>query len=96
MAQEQQIDILNTADVVTNVEQSILSPLLELFVEMDHQYRDDEVYVKQYGELGRELTLEAVPPNASAQGPKAIFGDWEEAGVVSISTYGSGFAYLRL
>ena len=34
MAQEQQIDILNTADAVTVVEEGILTPMLELFVEI--------------------------------------------------------------
>lgn len=62
VAQEQQIDILTTADAVTVVEQAILTPLLELFVEMDHQYRDKEIYVKQYGKMGDAVTLEAIPP----------------------------------
>lgn len=61
-AQEQQIDILTTADAVTTVEQGILTPLLELFVEMDHQYRDDEIMVKQYGKMGLEAQMESVPP----------------------------------
>jgi hypothetical protein len=62
IAQEQQIDILTTADAVTVVEQGILTPLLELFVEMDHQYRDEEIMVKQYGKMGLEAQMEAVPP----------------------------------
>lgn len=62
IAQEQQIDILNTADAVTVVEEGILTPMLELFVEMDHQYRDKDVVVKQYGKMGVEAQMEAVPP----------------------------------
>src|SRR5580658_792388 len=54
IAQEQQIDILNTADAVTVIEQGILTPLLELFVEMDHQYRDEAITVKQFGQMGVE------------------------------------------
>ena len=62
IAQEQQIDILTTADAVTTIEQGILTPLLELFVEMDHQYRDEDLMVKQYGKMGLEAQMEAVPP----------------------------------
>jgi len=62
IAQEQQVDILTTADAVTTVEQGILTPLLELFVEMDHQYRDDDIMVKQYGKMGLEAEMESVPP----------------------------------
>jgi len=62
IAQEQQIDILTTADSVTVVEEGILTPLLELFVEMDHQYRDEDIMVKQYGRMGVEATMELVPP----------------------------------
>lgn len=62
IAQEQQIDILNTADAVTVLEEGILTPLLELFVDMDHQYRDDEITVKQFGQMGLEARMEQVPP----------------------------------
>jgi len=62
VAQEQQIDILTTADAVTIVEEGILTPLLELFVEMDHQYRDDPILVKQFGKMGVEAKMEEVPP----------------------------------
>lgn len=62
IAQEQQIDILNTADAVTVIEHGVLTPLLELFVEMDHQYRDDDITVKQFGQMGVEASLETVPP----------------------------------
>jgi hypothetical protein len=62
IAQEQQIDILNTADAVTVIEEGVLTPLLELMIEMDHQYRDEEVTVKQFGQMGVEATMEVVPP----------------------------------
>jgi hypothetical protein len=62
IASEQQIDILNTADAVTTVEEGILTPMLELFVAMDHQYRDEEIIVNQYGKMGIEAKMEAVPP----------------------------------
>lgn len=62
IAQEQQVDILTTADAVTVIEEGILTPMLELFVEMDHQYRDEEIAVKQFGRMGLEATIEKVPP----------------------------------
>lgn len=62
IAQEQQIDILTTADAVTTVEQGILTPWLELVIEMDHQYRDDDLWVKKFGQMGVESQMEAVPP----------------------------------
>src|SRR5262249_27578610 len=36
IAQEQMVDILTTADAVTVIEEGILSPLLGLFIELDH------------------------------------------------------------
>lgn len=62
VAQEQQVDILTTADAVTVVEQGILSPMLEMFVEMDHQYRDTELQVKSFGRMGMEAKMQSVPP----------------------------------
>ena len=62
IAQEQQIDVLNTADAVTVIENGLLTPMLELFVEMDHQYRDDDLMVPQFGKMGVEAQMESVPP----------------------------------
>lgn len=62
IAQEQQIDILNTADAVTVLEEGILTPMLELFVELDHQYRDEEITVRQFGEMGLRAAMEQIPP----------------------------------
>lgn len=62
VAQEQQIDILTTADAVTVVEEGILTPWLELVIEMDHQYRDEELTVPQFGKMGLEAKMEAIPP----------------------------------
>jgi hypothetical protein len=62
IAQEQQIDILTTADAVTVVEQGVLTPWLELVIEMDHQYRDEDLMVPQFGRMGLEAQMEAVPP----------------------------------
>lgn len=62
VAQEQQVDILTTADVVTVVEEGILTPMLARFVELDHQFRDKELTVRQYGKLGQMANMEAIQP----------------------------------
>ncbi len=62
VAQEQMIDILTTADAVTVIEEGILTPLLDLFIELDHQYRDEEITVRQFGEMGLRAEMEKIPP----------------------------------
>lgn len=62
IANEQQVDLMTTADAVTILEEGILTPLVTLFMEMDHQYRDKEVSIRQYGELGRMASMQSVPP----------------------------------
>ena len=62
VAQEQQVDILNTADSVTVLEEGILTPMLTLFVEMDHQYRDEEITIRSFGEMGLRAAMEKIPP----------------------------------
>jgi hypothetical protein len=62
IAQEQQIDILTTADAVTVLEEGILTPMLNLFIEMDHQYRDEDITVRAFGELGLRAEMEKIAP----------------------------------
>ena len=62
IAQEQQVDQLMTADAVTVLEQGILTPLLNLFIALDHQYRDDAITVRQFGEMGTRAKMERLEP----------------------------------
>ncbi len=62
IANEQQVDILTTADAVTNIEEEILTPLVQRFAEYDHQFRDHEVTVRVYGEMGLRANMEDVEP----------------------------------
>lgn len=62
IANEQQVDILTTADAVTVLEDGILTPLISFFAEMDHQYRDDELTVRQYGSMGVRANMQVIPP----------------------------------
>lgn len=61
IASEQQVDLLTTADVVGRVEEGILNEVLEWFVELDHQFRDKEITVRAYGEMGLRAEMERVP-----------------------------------
>ena len=62
-AQEQAVALESTADAVTILEECIFTPLLRWFYEMDHQYRDDNMMVRQFGSLGVKAMLEEVPPS---------------------------------
>ena len=62
ISNEQQVDILSTADAVTVLEEGILNPLLVLFAELDHQHRDEKTLVRSYGELGRMAVMEDIEP----------------------------------
>ena len=62
IAQEQQVDILSTADVCTNLEDEILSPLLRWFIDLDYQYRNQKLTIRQYGQMGVRAAMQVVPP----------------------------------
>lgn len=62
IANEQQIDILTTTDFVTVMEDEILSPIVSFMMELDHQYRDKELTVREYGETGMLANMLAIPP----------------------------------
>jgi hypothetical protein len=62
IANEQQVDILTTADMVTNLEEGILTPLVQFMAELDHQYRDDNLTIRTYGEMGMRANMEEVEP----------------------------------
>jgi hypothetical protein len=62
IANEQQVDILSTADVCTNIEDEILTPLLRWFVDLDHQFREKPITVREYGQMGLATRMEEIPP----------------------------------
>lgn len=61
IANEQQVDLLTTADSVTNLEDEIFTPLINFFAELDHQYRKKEITVRQFGSMGAQINMESVP-----------------------------------
>ena len=58
------MDILTTADAVTVVEDEIFTPMLSFMLELDHQYRDKELTVRQYGETGMRAEMQRIEPVA--------------------------------
>jgi hypothetical protein len=62
IAMEQQVDILTTSDAVTNIEEGILTPMLQRMLELDHQHRNDSLLIQQFGEMGVSASMERVEP----------------------------------
>jgi hypothetical protein len=62
VAQEQQLALEGTSDSVRCAETSILTPLANRMFEYDQQYRDTDLDIAHYGELGYEAEQEKVPP----------------------------------
>jgi hypothetical protein len=62
VALEQTVDVLTTAEQCSIVEEGVLTPVAHMMVDLDHQYRDEELSVRLYGELGVVANMEKVPP----------------------------------
>jgi hypothetical protein len=60
-ALEQQVDILSATESAGVVEDEILSPMVTMWAEYDHQFRDDEATVRAYGSAGHAANMEKVP-----------------------------------
>lgn len=62
VAREQQVDILTTADACTVLEEGILTPMAQMFLELDHQHRDNRILIRNFGEMGLRAKMEWVDP----------------------------------
>lgn len=62
VAMEQSIDVLSTSDAVINIEGGILTPLVQRVLEYDHQFRDDDLLVRSFGEMGLKVTMQEIEP----------------------------------
>jgi hypothetical protein len=62
IANEQSVDVLTTADVVSILEESILTPVVSFIVELDMQFREEESLVPTYGMMGHKAKMERIPP----------------------------------
>lgn len=62
IALEQQVDILTTAEAVSVMEEGIATPMVGWFIDLDHQFRDREITVRAYGEMGLRAQAIELPP----------------------------------
>ena len=62
VAQEQQVDVLTTVSAIEVIEENILTPLLARIIEYDHQYRDNALTIRGFGEVGRKVVMEEIEP----------------------------------
>jgi hypothetical protein len=62
VANEQQIDILTTNDAVIHLEESILTPIVQWFVDLDYQYRDRDLLIRKYGKMGTQAIMQRIEP----------------------------------
>jgi hypothetical protein len=61
VAQQQQVDLLTTAEEVDVID-SLLTEMVERIIDYDHQYRDRDVTIQRFGELGVRAEMIDVPP----------------------------------
>lgn len=62
IAQEQQIDLLTTTEAVSVVTEDVLTPSIEWDIDLDHQFRDREMTVRTFGEMGLPVRMVSVKP----------------------------------
>ena len=62
IAMEQQVDLLTTAEAVAVVTEGICDPVVQWMVDLDHQFRDEKLTVRAYGEMGIRAAMIGVPP----------------------------------
>jgi hypothetical protein len=67
IAMEIQVDLLTTAVGCSVLEEGIMTPAAEQMVDLDHQFRDDEVMIREFGEFGAAAKMERVPPQQNRQ-----------------------------
>lgn len=61
IAMEQAVDLLTVSEAV-KVPTVILSEIVQWMVDLDHQFRDKDLLVRRFGELGHYAAMETVPP----------------------------------
>lgn len=62
IANQQQLDLLTTADSVTIVENGILTPVIQRFAAYDEQFRNEPKLIKTYGPMGVRAIMDEVDP----------------------------------
>jgi hypothetical protein len=62
VALEQTVDVMTTDIACSVVTEGIMTPLLHRCYEYDMQFRDEAITIKMFGDMGRLLKMEKVPP----------------------------------
>ncbi len=62
IAMELQVDLLTTAERVSVLEEGVFTPAMSLTVDLDYQFRDREITVRAFGEMGLRAELEQIAP----------------------------------
>lgn len=62
VAQEQQVALESTADMVTVLQSGIMDKLLEWFYDLDYQFRTKPLNVKKFGQVGMQADMQQVEP----------------------------------
>ena len=62
IAQEQQVALESTADVVNILEDGVFNDMVEWFYDLDYQFRDRPLLVRQFGPIGYEAIMQEIPP----------------------------------
>lgn len=62
IAAEMQADILTAIDAVGVLEEGIMTPLIERFAAYDQQFRNDEIVIRSFGEIGMQAKMQRMQP----------------------------------
>jgi hypothetical protein len=62
IANEQQVDLLSTADAVSILEESVFTPLVQRIIWYDHQFRDKAITIRTYGQAGLQAEMQEIEP----------------------------------
>lgn len=62
VAQEQQVAQESTADNIAILEEGIFNELLGWFHDLDYQFRDKKITVRQFGQLGMQAKMQEIEP----------------------------------
>ncbi len=78
VAQDQAVDLLTTAEAVKVLVEGILTPAMAHVVDYDYQFRDTELTIRQFGEMGVRAKLEMIPPLTNRSGYTFIWRGGEQ------------------
>ncbi len=95
VAQEQAVDLLTTAEAVKVLVEGILTPAMALVVDYDYQFRDTDITVRQFGEMGVRAKLEQVEPLVNRAGFTFIWRGGEQV-KQSMMMQQAGTAWLNV